>query len=49
LIDIVKKLIEKGKEDGFEFNKYVRTLDNRNMVMSELNPDFDSDFYEKDE
>ena len=49
LIDIVKKLIEKGKEDGFEFNKYVRTLDNRNMVMSELNPDFDYDFYEKDE
>lgn len=49
LIEIIKKLIQKAKEEGYEFNKYIRTLDNRNMVVSELNVDFDDDFYEKDE
>lgn len=27
----------------------MRTLDNRNMVMSDLNADFDSAFYDNDE
>lgn len=49
LIDIIKKLIEKANEEGYEFKKFVKTLDNRNMVMSDLNAEFDEDFYEKDE
>ena len=49
LIEIIKKLIEKAKEEGYEFKNYVKTLDNRNMVMSALNDEFDEDFYEKDE
>ena len=49
LIEIIKKLIEKANEEGYDFKNYVKTLDNRNMVMSELNADFDDDFFEKDE
>ena len=47
LIDIIKRLREKAALDKkmAPFNKYVKTLDNRRML---INPSFDNDdFYEE--
>jgi ribonuclease D len=44
LIEITEKLIAKAADDGLPpFKKYVKTLDNRNMI---LNNNYDSDDFD---
>jgi ribonuclease D len=45
MIDIIKFLIEKAKTDGLSpFSKFVKTLDNTKMILSN---DYDSDDFDE--
>ena len=45
MIDIIKFLIEKAKADGLSpFQKFVKTLDNTKMILSQ---DYDSDDFDE--
>lgn len=48
LIGIIEKLVEKAKQDGLQpFEKFVKTLDTRNIIVNEVIDNAD-DFYENE-